>query len=246
MAYIENPKTKGSGIICCIPHDGECPNQCEDCFFQSGRSYLEPLKDNLPNMPNFEDTVGMVLRVDDGHDSSIDIDMVMEATAGYCWKFYNTSIPSHLHRFDAPVVLTANPGFMTDKGFHPIGMPSGIKSLMAVRARVNTWNLQLVDEIVNFYTLGDIPVILTFMAYFKAIIPESHLANYTLRKRTTNPYAAITSAAWEEVMARYKDNNLVYSCGKEGERGTSLCMHCGNCLRTYFAAMERRRTCTTK
>lgn len=54
MRYKENPKTKGSGIIACIPQTGVCPNKCEDCFFQSGRSYLEPLEENLPNMPTVE------------------------------------------------------------------------------------------------------------------------------------------------------------------------------------------------
>jgi len=39
MGYKENPKTKGSGIVCAIPQKGICPNRCEDCFFQSGRSY---------------------------------------------------------------------------------------------------------------------------------------------------------------------------------------------------------------
>ncbi len=51
MDYKENPKTKGSGIICCIPQTGLCLMKCKDCFFQSGRSYLEPLEENLPNMP---------------------------------------------------------------------------------------------------------------------------------------------------------------------------------------------------
>jgi hypothetical protein len=41
MSYIENPKTKGSGIVCAIPQPGVCPIGCEDCFFQSGRSFLE-------------------------------------------------------------------------------------------------------------------------------------------------------------------------------------------------------------
>ncbi len=49
MSYKENPKTKGSGIISCIPQKGVCPNKCEDCFFQSDRSYLEPLGENLPS-----------------------------------------------------------------------------------------------------------------------------------------------------------------------------------------------------
>ena len=243
--YIENPKTRGSGIICCIPHKGKCPNECEDCFFQSGRSYLEPLEDNLPNMPHFESTMGKVLRVNDGHDSSIDIDMVMEATAGYCWKFYNTSIPSHLHRFDAPVVLTVNPGPMTDRSFHKLGLiPS---NLMFVRVRTNSWNLgRVVDPVVAYYTSRHVPVILTFMAYFGSPVLDGFICDYSIRKRTLNHYYAITSDAWEMIMAKYRGNNLVYSCGIEGEKGTPLCMHCGNCLRTYFAAMERRRTCTTK
>ena len=47
--WIWNPKTKGSGILTCIPQTGICPNNCEDCFFQGGRSYLEPLSKNLPD-----------------------------------------------------------------------------------------------------------------------------------------------------------------------------------------------------
>jgi len=42
--------------------------------------------------------------------------------------------------------------------------------------------------------------------------------------------------------ARYKYNKWVYSCGKiEGEKGTTACRHCGNCLREYFATCERIR-----
>jgi len=55
MTYKENPKTKGSGILCAIPQTGRCPMQCSDCFFQSGRSFLEPLDENLPNMPEFHE-----------------------------------------------------------------------------------------------------------------------------------------------------------------------------------------------
>ena len=68
MSYIENPKTKGSGIISCIPQKGICPNTCEDCFFQSGRSYLEPLDENLPNLP--EEVDYQIVRVNDGNDSN--------------------------------------------------------------------------------------------------------------------------------------------------------------------------------
>jgi hypothetical protein len=71
MGYIYNPKTKGSGIICCIPQTGTCPNKCEDCFFQSGRSYLEPLEQNLPNIPSLEQVGNQVVRINDGNVSYI-------------------------------------------------------------------------------------------------------------------------------------------------------------------------------
>ena len=240
MSYIENPKTKGSGIICAIPQIGICPNNCEDCFFQSGRSYLEPLENNLPNMPSVEMTQNRVVRVNDGNDSNVNRSLVMKDTSRYPMKFYNTAIPKNIDRFDAPVVLTINMGKLTDKEcvcLSPI--PS---NLMFVRVRANTWNTHVIDKAVAYYTLNEVPIVLTFMAYFNLSIPEAHRQNYVFRKRTLNSYWAITTEAWEMIMLRYKYNIWVYSCGKiEGERGTTACRHCGNCLREYFATMERLR-----
>lgn len=238
MTYKENPKTKGSGIICCIPQTGTCPNNCEDCFFQSGRSYLEPLAENLPNMP--EDVAGRVVRVNDGNDSNVDRDKVIAATSHYPMKFYNTAIPRDLEGFPGPVVLTANPGGMTDRAVQKPGIP---KNLMFVRFRVNTWNLHFADEAVRYYTSQGVPAVLTFMAYFNSAdkIPQDHRRNYTLRKRTLNEYWAITHQAWKMVMDRYSENPLVHSCGREGVSGGSGCKSCGNCLREYFATMERLR-----
>jgi hypothetical protein len=240
--YIENPKTKGSGIVCCIPQTGRCPMKCKDCFFQSGRSYLEPLNDNLPNMPNpdWVEKHGYIVRVNDGNDSNNQRELVIESTKLYKRKFYDTSIPKDLENFDAPVVLTVNPAQMTDTKAHLLDpIP---KNLMFVRVRVNTWNLNLVDEVVEYYSAREVPIILTFMAYFEAPIPAEHEKNYIFRKRTLNPYHAITTQAWKKIMARYLYNKWVYSCGKiEGERGTTACRHCGNCLREYFATMEKMR-----
>jgi hypothetical protein len=240
--YIENPKTEGSGIVCCIPQTGRCPMKCKDCFFQSGRSYLEPLNDNLPNMPNpdWVEKHGYIVRVNDGNDSNNQRELVIESTKLYKRKFYDTSIPKDLENFDAPVVLTVNPAQITDTKAHLLDpIP---KNLMFVRVRVNTWNLNLVDEVVEYYSAREVPIILTFMAYFEAPIPAEHEKNYIFRKRTLNPYHAITTQAWKKIMARYLYNKWVYSCGKiEGERGTTACRHCGNCLREYFATMEKMR-----
>ena len=134
--YIENPKTKGSGILCCIPQTGACPNKCLDCFFQSGRSYLEPLDDNLPNMP--APRSDRIFRINDGNDSNVHRETVISATVQYPLRFFNTAIPKHLDEFPGPVVLTLNPGKMTDSEFHKIDpIP---KNLMFVRVRTNMYN----------------------------------------------------------------------------------------------------------
>lgn len=238
MSYKENPKTKGSGIITCIPQAGLCPMKCKDCFFQSGRSYLEPLGENLPNMPTLKMAKNRIVRINDGNDSNNLRELVIVSTAKYKRKFYNTSLPRDLGGFDAPVVLTVNPAQTTDKKAYLLD--SVPKNLMFVRVRVNTWNLALVDQVVAHYSTREVPVVLTFMAYFEDEIPEGHKDNYIFRKRTLNSYHAITTAAWEQIMSRHKYNKWVHSCGKiEGEKGATGCRYCGNCLREYFVTMER-------
>jgi uncharacterized protein (UPF0248 family) len=239
MTYYENPKTKGSGIVCCIPQTDRCPMNCDDCFFQSGRSYLEPLAEKLPNIPDY-DLSKNVVRINDGNDSNVNPDKVKSIAQNYPMHFYNTSIPKVDH-FDAPVVLTLNPGKMTDKEWHKLDPVPG--NLMFVRLRINTWNLDVCDDAVKYYTEKDIAVVLTFMAYYQEeSIPYRHKNNYMFRKRTLNSYYAITTKAWRKIMRRYDENIRVYSCGKiEGEKGKTACKYCGNCLREYFLTMEKMK-----
>ena len=240
--YIENPKTKGSGIVAAIPQTGMCPNRCEDCFFQSGRSYLEPLKENLPNIP--VRTEGRVVRVNDGNDRNVQRETVENVVRVNGWRdyFYNTAIPQRLEEFDAPVVLTVNPGKKTESGAYLLKDPP--KNLMFVRFRTNTFNLRLADFVIKHYSTREVPIVLTFMAYFNMPVWfRADQPDYVFRKRTLNSYWAITTEAWEQVMKRYRLNCWVHSCGKiEGESGTTACRHCGNCLREYFATRERMRS----
>lgn len=267
MSYVHNPKTKGSGILACIPQTGRCPNGCEDCFFQSGRSYLEPLDEHLPNMPPMNIAMGSIIRVNDGNDSNVRRDEVMAAVRDYPDKFYNTAIPRL--DFDAPVVLTINPGEMTDNSWHKIPDPIP-KNLMFVRIRTNMWNLDtVVRPAVEYYAAREVPIVLTFMAYYEdkeieqnvdvstlsdfpnhiySLVKRklSETGQYIYRKRTMNSYYAITTAAWKQVMDEFwadvKVNKWVYSCGKiEGEKGVSGCRFCGNCIREYYATKERMR-----
>jgi hypothetical protein len=236
MTYIVNPKLAGSGMLAAIPQVGICPVGCADCFFQSGRSYLEPLEKNLPNMPSAEEAEGKVVRVNDGNDSNNQRDLVIDATNIYKQRFFNTSLPIKIGEFPAPVVLTINPSKMTDSHFHKISDPLP-KNLMYVRFRVNMWNTALCDEAVTYYTSRKIPVILTFMAYYELTVPEQYKDSYEFRKRTLNSYWVLTQKACDSIIQRYVGNSLVYTCGKDAK--TYACARCGNCLREYFACKER-------
>lgn len=238
MTYIENPKTKGSGVICCIPQKGTCPVGCEDCFFQSGRSFLEPLDEHTPNMPLDEQAVGRVVRVNDGNDSNHQRELVLRETSRYPQRFYNTSIPRDLAGFNAPVVLTVNPGRMTDERAHLLEAPPS--NLMFVRFRANTWNTALLRTVVQHYAIErEVPVVVTFMAYFTTPIPDDHQRFYTFRQRTLNQYWVITQDGWDLVVEPYVDESYVYTCGKNAT--THACARCGHCLREYYATRERMR-----
>jgi len=236
MSYIPNPKTSGSGIICGIPQPGRCPNNCTSCFFQSGRSYLEPLAENLPNMPTLAQAEGRVLRVNDGNDSHHCQSQVVKDTLAYPDKFYNTACPSDLEKYPGPVVLTLNPGTDTDEKY-AIVSDDEARNLMAVRFRINTWNADMAREAAEYYAADlDVAVFMTWMAYHnKYEIPETHLPNYTYRRRTMNAYWAIHDNICRNVMEDFEDLPRVYLCG---ELGRTKCRDCGNCLREYYRWKE--------
>ena len=236
MGYIENPKTKDSGIHCCIPQTGTCPNKCQDCFFQSGRSYLEPLSKNLPNVP--EGHALNLIRMNDGNDSNVQREAVMAMGEQFPFRFYNTAIPRDIEGFDSPVVLTLNPGNLTDKRFHILKeIPA---NLMFVRIRTNMWNLQnVVEPAIEYYTRREVPVVLTFMAYYGESIPSDYERFYSFRKRTLNSYWVITKEGWDFVMNMFADNKWVHSCGKTVD--VHACRFCGNCHREWWVAWERMR-----
>ncbi len=235
-----NPKTKGSGIVTCIPQKGRCPNNCSDCFFQSGRSYLEPLEENLPHIPTTE-SKNRIVRINDGNDSNVNRPRVEMVAQRFDKYFFNTAIPKALGGFSAPIVLTVNPANLTDNDF--VKLEEIPPNLMFVRIRTCVWNLgKVVTPAVEYYSSREVPIVLTFMAYFTNQIPTAYELDYIFRKRTLNSYWAITTGAWRAVMKCFEDNVWVYSCGKiEGEKGNTKCSRCGNCIREYYNAMERLR-----
>lgn len=233
--WIWNPKTKNSGIITCIPQKGECPNKCEDCFFQSGRSYLEPLDKNLPHIPIKKLTKNRIVRINDGNDSNVERELVEKVASKYDNYFFNTAIPIKLAMFSNPVVLTVNPGKMTNSSFHKLAKRP--LNLMFIRIRVNSWNIEsIVKSAVEYYTSMGVCVVLTFMAYYTTVIPQKHKRYYEWKKRTLNSYWVMKQNRVEQIMRLFKENGLVYSCGY---KHTHACLFCGNCIREYYNTKER-------
>jgi len=237
-AWIWNPKVKGSGIIECIPQKGRCPVGCPDCFFQGGRSYLAPLEENLPHIPSAEMAEGRVVRMNDGNDSNVERKLVESTAAHFKDVFFNTSIPKDLDTFPGPVVLTLNPGNMTDVDFHKLDPTP--TNLMFVRVRVNAWNLEsVVDKAVRWYAeKAEVTVVLTFMAYYQEKLPDEYVQCYEWKKRTMNSYWCLKQEEINKIENRYKHMGLVYTCGRKGQYS---CKSCGNCLREYYATKERLR-----
>lgn len=234
MSYIENPKTKGSGIFCAIPQTYKpCQNKCEDCFFSHGRSYLEPLVHNLPNIPPASVIKKYVIRVNDGLDSGQDIAQVICKTHDYPNKFYNTANPESVPILEkyGPVVLTINPGEMTDHDFY---MPDGklIRDLMFVRFRANMWNQDLLKQAVDKWCGWEVPIVITFMRYYnERSIQDSH-AFYSKKAHILNPSWSVNQAGWEEICKPYRDSPLVSTCGANAKE--HACRYCGVCLREYW------------
>jgi hypothetical protein len=189
-------------------------------------------------MPSKKEALGRIVRMNDGNDSNHYRKLVIEASKLYDEVFFNTSIPKDLEGFGSPVVLTVNPGKMTDDYAHFISeVPS---NLMFVRFRTNTWNLELCDKVVEYYSSHNVSTVLTFMAYYNETIQKEHKKFYSFRKRTTNSYWVINPDVWDDIMNKYSENQFVYSCGKNAN--TFKCSRCGTCLREYYYTKERVRS----
>ena len=173
-----NPKQEGSQLHDCRPQVGECPNQCNQCFYNRKDAFYNDI--DQPSVPCPEDIGDGIVRLNCGHDSNIERELVIETAKMYKNFFFNTSIPNL--DFPGPVVLTANPK-EEEKVFVPIDrdndkkytkyLPSscydglGLGTLMFARLRVSPTNLDYIGEAVRAWSYRQhVVVVLTFMAYY--------------------------------------------------------------------------------
>lgn len=225
--YVQNPKLAGTNIIDCIPQTGECPIRCPECFYNGGR-FFRTL--NEPWMPSLEEVGDKIVRVNSGHDSNIERDLVLAATLQYPRKFYNTAVP----RFDfpAPVVFTCNGGRNSR-----LKLAKVTPNLMFVRVRVDSWDMETVEKALDHYwKKHGIPVVLTLMRFYNGdLIPESAKGDYVWRKNLLNKYYCLTPEAVLKIMERFKGTGA-RMCGTPV---SSNCIDCRTSEFLYWEAMRR-------
>ena len=240
-----NPKQEGTSYFDCIPQAGPCPIGCNQCFFNRPGAYYVPLE-QLPLVPTPEEVGEGIVRMNCGNDSNNQRDLVIETARQYQRYFFNTSIP----RFDfpGPVVLTANPKEEHGDSYampnrHGDDWHSPAANLMFVRLRTSATNLRLVDQAVTAWTAAQVPVVITFMAYYdhQPQVPADLLFRgrcYEWRVRHINSYWCPTKEFMRWVMSRYAGNRLVSMCSSIT---SAYCRDCRNCETHYLQTIKRMK-----
>jgi len=246
MKTPRNPKQEGTNLFDCRPQVGSCPIGCNQCFYNRPGAFYVPI--DQPNIPDPEEVGDGIIRMNCGHDSNIQRELVIETAKKYKNFFFNTSIPKF--HFPGPVVFTANPKE------EELAMSSGncdwdqkqnvyFDRIMFVRLRVSPSNLHLVATAINSWIKYQIPVVLTFMAYYdqEPPISEEVLKDltgqpiYEWRIRHINSYFCPTREFKEYVINRMKKigGRLVTMCGT---LDSNYCKDCMNCSTYYWQTMK--------
>ena len=232
---IRNPKQVETPLFDCVPQEGKCPMGCGQCFFNREGAFYTP----TPSVPTLEEVGNGIVRMNCGHDSNVQRDLVIETALKYEKFFFNTSIPKF--DFPGPVVLTANPK-EEEKPWMPAYEDQIPRNLMFVRLRVSSTNLQLVYDAARWYSHGNVPVVLTFMSYYDAepMVPEAIERFvgkcYEWRVRHINSYYCPTKPFIRYVMSNFRENRLVSMCGSVD---VGYCKACRNC-ETYYLQTAKR------
>jgi len=242
MATKRNPKQEGTPFWDCIVQKGECPMRCNQCFYNRPGAYYVPIEE-MPLIPDPEEVGDEIVRMNCGHDSSIEKEKVIAQAAKYKHAFFNTSIPGGLSEFPGPVVLTAN---RNEEARATLLAPPP-RNLMYVRLRTSGTNLYWVDMAVEHYTAWKVPVVITFMAYYDhqpsvlgSVLQEIGGVDdcYEWKVRHINSYWCPTKLFMRYVMNRYQDNRLVSMCSSIG---SAYCRDCRNCEIYYLQTAKRMR-----
>ena len=254
---IRNPKQEGSNILDCRPQTGPCPIDCNQCFYNRPEAfYVDINKFNILAQEEVEDH--HIVRMNSGHDSNFQRDLVIETAQKYRRYFFNTSIPNF--DFPGPVVFTANPK-EEEPALTPLSnaWPSRYRlwvpeNIMFVRLRISASNLQLVKLAIKAWTDLQIPIVLTFMAYYEREALDATICDidaktlnkfsvaksdyYTWKTRHINSYYCPTKEFIAYVLKEMKmvGGRLVTLCGT---LDSNYCRDCKNCENYYYQTVKQ-------
>jgi len=178
------------------------------------------------------------------HDSNIAKELVLAQARKYKDVFFNTSIASF--DFPGPVVYIANPSEECPVDLEFLQSPF-LNNLMFIRLRVSSTNLQhLWRAILDIGQVTNIPIVLTFMAYYDKDMSEetvkikggTDIRCYTWRTRHVNEYWCVTKAFKQHVLQK-----LNVACFRQvtlcGTLFSDNCCDCRNCEAYYWLAKRR-------
>lgn len=234
MSKVTNPKLLGTVMITARSQVGQCPLGCKACYY-NGDGYYEDK--SVPNLPTKEEAQSKLVRVNDGFDSNVEMPKVIDDTRKYPYKFYNTSI-SRL--FSEPTVLTIN-GRDTDETYiEPSLIHGSLATLMAIRFRINLWNIGLFEDALEMYRSEEVdtPFLLTDMRYTDINdIPKEYRQYYEKKKHIKNVYYRLNPEGLAIIFQLLKHRG-VYWCGNPFN-GSTYCRDCQLCVHFYCAAKAR-------
>jgi len=245
---MSNPKQEGTDLWSCRSQTGLCPNKCNQCYYNRPGAYYCDV--NEPQLPDPDIVGDGIVRVNAGHDSNIERELAIEQASRYKNYFFNTSIPNF--DFPAPVVYTANREEELPPRSHSYPPNIVPANLMFVRLRVSASNLDKMLSLITSWVLADVPVVLTFMAYYE----DEELECV---KRFSHPYLSTVDTLYEkkvhvkntywcatEQMKRavceilqVGRNRLLSMCGTIT---SSRCKDCMNCVSHYWITKRRMDT----
>tara|TARA_Y100000310_G_C20563218_1_gene754122 strand:- start:11 stop:733 length:723 start_codon:yes stop_codon:yes gene_type:complete len=231
-----NPKIRNTNMITARPQGDDCPLECSECFYNSDNYYEDK---STASMPSVEESKEKIVKVNDGHDSNIDSDRVISTTSRYKDKFYNTSIGTLF--FKKPTILTIN-GKDTDETYiETRDIRGDLNTLMAIRFRVNLWNIGLCEDAINTYRGDGIgaPFLLTDMRYNNiASIPKEFRKWYEYKEHISNSYYSLNKKGLDILFTYLMRYFNVYWCGNPFTKST-LCEDCFLCEHFYIVCKSK-------
>lgn len=227
----DNKKLEGSNIIDARPQIGDCPGNCNECFY----NYMSASYKNKPIIPKTTEAVGKIVRMNAEHDSNNQKSLVVSTALMYQDSFFNTA-RSDVY-FPRPVVLTVNPR-ETDEPARwtrprDILCPQCFERIMFVRYRTSADNYLKCCKMAEEWAKRNIPIVFTFMRYYDSSKCPS-LNAYEKRLHFLHECWQLGEKQKVDI-SRYLRNFL----GKNALFCGDLCRTCGNCEQLYRVAKER-------